>query len=192
RSLVLAAFAARKPVVTANKELLATHGAELFEAAARCDVDLLYEASVGGGIPLVRPLLERLAGERIVRVMGIVNGTTNYILTRMTEDGSSLPDALAQAPALAHPDAHPPAPPAGSRPDELQRGADRRRARRRTDAHRSRRRRGPHGDVGGRRPDRGRPQPPPRRQVGGGRPGPGAPGPPDRRDRRTALLPAPR
>jgi homoserine dehydrogenase len=107
RSLVLQAFEARKPVVTANKELLATHGAELFEAAFRCDVDLLYEASVGGGIPLIRPLLESLAGERITRVMGIVNGTTNYILTRMTEDGSSLADALAEAQTLGYAEADP-------------------------------------------------------------------------------------
>src|SRR2546421_2477236 len=107
RTLVMAAFDAGKPVVTANKELLATHGAELFEAAHRCDVDLLYEASVGGGIPLIRPLLESLAGERIVRVMGIVNGTTNYILTRMTEDGSSLAEALAEAQALGYAEADP-------------------------------------------------------------------------------------
>ena len=105
--LVLQAFAAGKPVVTANKELLATHGAELVDAAATNDVDLLYEASVGGGIPLIRPLLEGLAGERIVRVMGIVNGTTNYILTRMSEEGSSLAVALAEAQALGFAEADP-------------------------------------------------------------------------------------
>jgi homoserine dehydrogenase len=105
--LVLQAFAAGKPVVTANKELLATYGAELFDAAAANDVDLLYEASVGGGIPLVRPLLESLAGERIVRVMGIVNGTTNYILTRMTEEGMTQADALAEAQALGYAEADP-------------------------------------------------------------------------------------
>ncbi len=105
--LVLKAFASGKPVVTANKELLATHGADLLDAAAANDVDLLYEASVGGGIPLVRPLLESLAGERIVRVMGIVNGTTNYILTRMTEDGLSLADALAEAQELGYAEADP-------------------------------------------------------------------------------------
>jgi len=106
-SLILAAFAAGKPVVTANKELLGTFGAELFEAAGRHDVDLLYEASVGGGIPLIRPLLESLAGERIVRVTGIVNGTTNYVLTRMSEDGSSLADAIAEAQSLGYAEADP-------------------------------------------------------------------------------------
>ena len=85
RGLVLDALKSGKPVVTANKELLANVGAELFEAAAASGVDLLYEASVAGGIPLIRLLRESLAGERITRVMGIVNGTTNYILTRMTE-----------------------------------------------------------------------------------------------------------
>ncbi len=107
RSLVLLAFAEGKPVVTANKELLATYGGELLEAAARSDVDLLYEASVGGGIPLIRPLLEGLAGERILRVTGIVNGTTNYVLTRMSEDGSSLDDAVAEAQSLGYAEADP-------------------------------------------------------------------------------------
>src|SRR5205823_3445917 len=83
------------------------YGAELFEAASVNDVDLLYEASVGGGIPLIRPLLESLAGERIIRVMGIVNGTTNYILTRMTDEGSSLAEALAEAQALGYAEADP-------------------------------------------------------------------------------------
>ena len=87
RDLILAALKAGKPVVTGNKELLANHGAELFEAAERAGVDLLFEAAVAGGIPLIRPLRESLVGERITRVMGIVNGTTNYILTRMTEAG---------------------------------------------------------------------------------------------------------
>jgi homoserine dehydrogenase len=105
--LVLKAFASGKPVVTANKELLATFGANLFDAAAANDVDLLYEASVGGGIPLIRPLLESLAGERIVRVMGIVNGTTNYILTRMSEEGLTLAEALADAQSLGYAEADP-------------------------------------------------------------------------------------
>jgi homoserine dehydrogenase len=91
-----------KPVVTANKELLANCGAELIEAAATSGVDLLFEASVGGGIPLIRPLRESLAGERLRRVMGIVNGTTNYILTRMTEAGASYQDALAEAQQLGY------------------------------------------------------------------------------------------
>ncbi len=85
RSLILTALKAGKPVVTANKELLANFGAELFEVAATAGVDLLFEASVAGGIPLIRPLRESLVGERIRRVTGIVNGTTNYVLTRMTD-----------------------------------------------------------------------------------------------------------
>jgi homoserine dehydrogenase len=89
-----------KPVVTANKELIATHGRELFETEEGAGVDILFEASVGGGIPLIRPLRESLAGDRIRRVMGIVNGTTNYILTRMTDAGASFADALAEAQRL--------------------------------------------------------------------------------------------
>ena len=102
RRLVLAALKHGKPVVTANKELLANVGAELFEAAATAGVDLLYEAAVAGGIPLIRPLRESLAGERITRVMGIVNGTTNYILTRMTEEGASYGEALSEAQSLGY------------------------------------------------------------------------------------------
>ncbi len=90
RELILAALKAGKPVVTGNKELLAAAGAELFAAAEDAGVDLLFEAAVAGGIPIIRPLRESLVGERITRVMGIVNGTTNYILTRMTEAGASL------------------------------------------------------------------------------------------------------
>jgi homoserine dehydrogenase len=102
RTLILDALKAGKPVVTANKELLANVGAELFEAAGAAGVDLLFEASVAGGIPLIRPLRESLAGERITRVLGIVNGTTNYILTRMTEEGASYQDALAEAQGLGY------------------------------------------------------------------------------------------
>jgi homoserine dehydrogenase len=102
RSLVVAALKSGKPVVTANKELLANFGEELFEAAETAGVDLLFEASVAGGIPLMRPLRESLAGERIRRVMGIVNGTTNYILTRMSEEGSTFADALAEAQRLGY------------------------------------------------------------------------------------------
>jgi homoserine dehydrogenase len=107
RSLILEAFRQGKPVVTANKELLATLSRELFESAAAGRVDLLYEAAVGGGIPLIRPLREHLAGDRILRFMGIVNGTTNYILTRMTEDGWSLGQALADAQRLGYAEADP-------------------------------------------------------------------------------------
>jgi homoserine dehydrogenase len=102
RELTLAAMAAGKPVVTANKELLANVGSELFAAAESAGVDLLFEAAVGGGIPFIRPLRESLAGERIDRVMGIVNGTTNYILTRMTEDRASYSEALAEAQSLGY------------------------------------------------------------------------------------------
>lgn len=102
RGLLLAALKNSKPVVTANKELLANCGAELFEAAARSGVDLLFEASVGGGIPLIRPLRESLAGERIRRVVGIVNGTTNFILSRMADSAVSYHDALAEAQSLGY------------------------------------------------------------------------------------------
>lgn len=100
RSLILTALKAGKPVVTANKELLANVGEELFEVAAASGVDLLFEASVAGGIPLIRPLRESLAGERIRRVTGIVNGTTNYVLTRMTEEHCSFATAVAEAQEL--------------------------------------------------------------------------------------------
>ena len=102
RTLIVDALRAGKPVITANKELIAHHGPELFTIAADSGVDLLFEASVAGGIPLLRPLRESLAGDRIRRVLGIVNGTTNYILTRMTEDGSSFEDALAEAQRLGY------------------------------------------------------------------------------------------
>lgn len=107
RSLVLAAVSAGKPVVTANKELLATHGAELLTAAEKGGVDLFYEASVAGAIPLVRLLNDSLAGERIVRVMGIVNGTTNYMLTSMSDEGCEYATALAEAQALGYAEADP-------------------------------------------------------------------------------------
>jgi len=100
--LVLRSLQAGKPVVTANKELIAARGDELISAAEASGVALLFEAAVGGGIPIIRPLSETLAGERITRVMGIVNGTTNYILTRMSEDGASYEDALAQAQDLGY------------------------------------------------------------------------------------------
>jgi homoserine dehydrogenase len=102
RSLILAALERGKPVITANKELLANFGRELFQAAEDRGVDLLFEASVCGGIPLIRPLRESLAGDRIRRIMGIVNGTTNFVLTRMTESGSSFMEALAEAQTLGY------------------------------------------------------------------------------------------
>ncbi|MST33257.1 homoserine dehydrogenase [Acidimicrobiaceae bacterium USS-CC1] len=100
RTLILAALGSGKPVVTANKELLANCGTELFDAAAAAGRDLLFEAAVAGGIPLIRPLRESLAGERIHRVLGIVNGTTNYILSQMAAHGASYQEALAEAQSL--------------------------------------------------------------------------------------------
>jgi len=102
RELILTALQNGKAVVTGNKELLANVGAELFEAADKAGVDLLFEAAVAGGIPLIRPLRESLAGERIQRILGIVNGTTNFILTRMTEEGSTFHEALAEAQELGY------------------------------------------------------------------------------------------
>jgi homoserine dehydrogenase len=102
RDLVLRALRSGKAVVTANKELLANHGAELWDVASDAGVDLLFEASVAGGIPLIRALRESLAGERIHRVMGIVNGTTNYILTRMAASGASYQEALSEAQSLGY------------------------------------------------------------------------------------------
>ncbi|HEX6263276.1 MAG TPA: homoserine dehydrogenase [Actinomycetota bacterium] len=92
--LILRALGKGKHVVTANKELLASSGRDLFAAAESAGVDLRFEAAVGGGIPLIRPLKESLAGERVARVTGIVNGTTNFVLTRMHEDGMSFDEAL--------------------------------------------------------------------------------------------------
>jgi homoserine dehydrogenase len=107
RTLLLAAFEAGKPVVTANKALLASDGATIHDAAAKAGVDLYFEASVAGGIPLLRPLKESLAGERISRVLGIVNGTTNFILTRMDETGAGFAEALDEATALGYAEADP-------------------------------------------------------------------------------------
>ena len=107
RELLLTALRAGKPVVTANKELLATHGEELAEAAEQAGVDLLFEAAVGGGIPVVRPMRESLLGEPILRVMGILNGTTNYMLTRMADEGVEYGDALAEAQRLGYAEADP-------------------------------------------------------------------------------------
>ena len=107
RELVLGAIKAGKPVVTANKELLARHGAEIFGAGEDAGVDVLFEAAVAGGVPIVRPLRESLLVEPVDRVLGIVNGTTNYILTKMTEDGASYADVLAEAQRLGYAEADP-------------------------------------------------------------------------------------
>jgi homoserine dehydrogenase len=102
RDLILEALAAGKHVVTANKELLSTLGQEIMDAAEKAEVDVLFEASVAGGIPIIRPMKESLAGDRVKRVMGIVNGTTNFILTRMSETGGSFAEALGEAERLGY------------------------------------------------------------------------------------------
>ncbi len=102
RSLLLAALKSGKPVVTANKALLAEDGATLSEAARAGGADLYYEASVAGAIPLLRPLRESLAGDTVRQVLGIVNGTTNYILDRMDTAGASFTEALEEAQALGY------------------------------------------------------------------------------------------
>ncbi len=102
RGLILDALKNGKPVVTANKELLANVGAELWSAADAAGRDLLFEAAVAGGVPLIRALRESLIGEPIRRVLGIVNGTTNYILTKMSEGGVSYADALSEAQSLGY------------------------------------------------------------------------------------------
>ena len=107
KTLLLQALRRGASVVTANKALLAEHGPELYVAADEAGVDLYFEASVAGAIPLLRPLRESLAGDNVNRVLGIVNGTTNYILTRMGESGASLSDALAEAQQLGYAEADP-------------------------------------------------------------------------------------
>lgn len=107
RSYILDALHAGKSVVTANKDLLASHGKELMDASAEAKVDLLFEASVAGGIPIIRPLKECLAGNQISEVMGIVNGTTNFILTKMAEEGMEFQEALALATELGYAEADP-------------------------------------------------------------------------------------
>ncbi len=105
--LVKRALESGKAVVTANKELMAARGRELLEVAEAAGVSLLFEAAVGGGIPIIRPLSESLAGERITSVVGIVNGTTNYILTRMVEEGAPYEEVLAEAQRLGYAEADP-------------------------------------------------------------------------------------
>ena len=106
-SCMLLALRAGKSVVTANKELLSTRGKELFDAAEAANADLYFEGAVAGGIPLIRPLKESLAGEKLGRILGIVNGTTNYILTQMSEGGASFAQALEQAQRLGYAEADP-------------------------------------------------------------------------------------
>ena len=107
RTLILEAIKNKKSVITANKALLATHGHELFNAADAAKVDLYYEAAVAGAIPIIRSMRESLAGDQITRVMGIVNGTTNYILTKMHEEGRAFSDVLKEAQSLGYAEADP-------------------------------------------------------------------------------------
>jgi len=107
RSLLLAALKGAKPVVTANKALLAENGAEIHGAAREYGADLYYEASVAGAIPLLRPLRESLAGDTVHRVLGIVNGTTNFILDRMDSTGAGFAESLDEAQALGYAEADP-------------------------------------------------------------------------------------
>ncbi len=107
RAVVEAAIAAHKPVVTANKALLAVHGATLAGAAEAADVPLAFEAAVAGGIPVIKALREGLAGNRISRVAGILNGTCNYILTEMEASGRPFADVLAEAQRLGYAEADP-------------------------------------------------------------------------------------
>ncbi|MBE0416885.1 MAG: homoserine dehydrogenase [Coriobacteriia bacterium] len=107
RDVVLAALKAGKSVVTANKALMASHGQEVMDAAAVYGVDIAFEASVGGGIPIISPLKHCLVSNEITSVMGIVNGTTNYMLTRMAEDGLDYDSALAEAQAKGFAEADP-------------------------------------------------------------------------------------
>jgi homoserine dehydrogenase len=107
RTLILDAMAGGASVITANKALLAEDGPTLYEAAERHGVDLYYEASVAGAIPLLRPIRESLAGDRIRRVLGIVNGTTNYVLDKMDSSGLGFAEAVAQAQALGYAEADP-------------------------------------------------------------------------------------
>jgi homoserine dehydrogenase len=107
RSLILAAIAAGKPVVTANKAVIARYGEEIAAAAAERGVYVLIEAAVGGGIPIIEPLKQSLGGNRIQRVSGIINGTTNYILSRMADEGAAYGDVLADAQRLGYAEADP-------------------------------------------------------------------------------------
>jgi homoserine dehydrogenase len=107
RDLVLRALTAGKHVISANKQLLSRHGEELYEAARAAGVQLRFEAAVAGVVPVVRTLLDSLAAAHVERVHGIVNGTTNYILTEMARTGASYADALAQAQQLGYAEADP-------------------------------------------------------------------------------------
>ncbi len=107
KDFILRALAKGKPVVTANKALLATHGGEIFAAAEKSVADVYYEASVAGGIPIIKVMREGLAGNNILEVVGILNGTCNYILTRMEKEGAPFAEVLAAAQAAGYAEADP-------------------------------------------------------------------------------------
>ncbi len=107
RSYILAAINSGADVVTGNKALIAAHGPELLDAAEQVGAQIYYEAAVAGAIPIIRPLRESLAGDRVKRILGIVNGTTNYILDKMDVEGDSFESALAAATALGYAEADP-------------------------------------------------------------------------------------
>ena len=107
KRIILDAILAGKHVVTANKALLALHGEEIFDAAVRKGVDVGFEASVGGGIPIIRALTEGLAGNTIESIYGIINGTSNYILSRMTREGHSFEEVLTDAQRAGYAEADP-------------------------------------------------------------------------------------
>ena len=107
RTYILEALRAGKHVVTANKDLVASNGGELLDCAAEHQCDFLFEAAVAGGIPIIRPLKQCLAGNHIQEVIGIVNGTTNFILTKMTQEGMEFSEALALATELGYAEADP-------------------------------------------------------------------------------------
>jgi homoserine dehydrogenase len=107
KTYMLEALAAGKHVVTANKDLVAAHGAEVLDCAASHKCDFLFEAAVAGGIPIIRPLKQCLAGNHLSEVVGIVNGTTNFILTKMTQEGMEFAEALALATRLGYAEADP-------------------------------------------------------------------------------------
>lgn len=107
KSYITLALNSGADVITANKALIAAHGTELFDLAEQLGAQLYFEAAVGGAIPIIRPLRESLAGDKVNKVMGIVNGTTNFILDRMDSTGASFEDALAEAQQLGYAEADP-------------------------------------------------------------------------------------
>src|SRR5690606_25854304 len=107
KEYIVTALRNKKHVITANKDLMALYGSELLTLATENGCDLFYEASVGGGIPLIRSLVEGLASDRITKMMGIINGTTNYILTKMTKEKASYEEVLKEAQALGFAEADP-------------------------------------------------------------------------------------